>query len=32
MGKAMRESVTAAYDYVPHRRQLLQIASEVKDG
>lgn len=32
MGKAMKESVKAAYDYVSHRRKSLQIVSEFKDG
>jgi ATP-dependent Lon protease len=32
MGKAMKESVKAAYEYVSHRRKSLQIISEFKDG
>lgn len=32
MGKAMKESVKAAYDFVSHRRKSLQIISEFKDG
>lgn len=32
MGKAMKESVKAAYDFVSHRRKSLQIVSEFKDG
>jgi ATP-dependent Lon protease len=32
MGKAMKESVKAAYEYVSHRRKSLQIISELKDG
>jgi len=32
MGKAMKESVKAAYEFVSHRRKSLQIVSEFKDG
>ena len=32
MGKNMKESVKAAYDFVSHRRKSLQIVSEFKDG
>lgn len=32
MGKSMKESVKAAYDFVSHRRKSLQIVSEFKDG
>jgi ATP-dependent Lon protease len=32
MGKAMKESVKAAYDFVSHRRKAFQIVSEFKDG
>ncbi len=32
MGKTMKESVKAAYDFVSHRRKSLQIVSEFKDG
>lgn len=32
MGKTMKESVKAAYDYVAHRRKSFQIVSEFKDG
>jgi ATP-dependent Lon protease len=32
MGKAMKESVKAAYEYVSYRRKSLQIISEFKDG
>ena len=32
MGKNMKESVKAAYDFVSHRRKHLQIVSEFKDG
>lgn len=32
MGKAMKESVKAAYDYVSYRRKSLPIMSEFKDG
>jgi len=32
MGKAMKESVKAAYEYVSHHRKSLQIVAEFKDG
>ena len=32
MGKTMKESVKAAYDFISHRRKSLQIVSEFKDG
>jgi ATP-dependent Lon protease len=32
MGKAMKESVKAAYEFVSYRRKSLQIVSEFKDG
>lgn len=32
MGKAMKESVKAAYDFVSHRRKAFQIVSEFNDG
>ncbi len=32
MGKAMKESVTAAYEFVAHRRKAFEIVSEFKDG
>jgi ATP-dependent Lon protease len=32
MGKAMKESCKAAYEYVSHRRKSLKIVSEFKDG
>jgi ATP-dependent Lon protease len=32
MGKTMKESVKAAYEYVSNRRKSLQIVSEFKDG
>jgi len=32
MGKNMKESVKAAYDFVSHRRKSLQIVTEFKDG
>jgi ATP-dependent Lon protease len=32
MGKAMKESVKAAYDYVSHRRKSFEIVTEFKDG
>ncbi|QRN94040.1 BREX system Lon protease-like protein BrxL [Archangium violaceum] len=32
MGKSMKESVKAAYEYVSHRRKSLQIVSELKGG
>lgn len=32
MGKAMKESVKAAFEFVSHRRKSIQIISELKDG
>jgi ATP-dependent Lon protease len=32
MGKAMKESVKAAFEYVNHRRRSLEIVSELRDG